>query len=236
MKRFVSLTLAIVMIFAFAVSVAAKPSPTGKQYLKITTAVEYDGMGTADTSASKVQKGIGATVTLSAAELEGYFTCWIISGDYTILDGKTLQDEVITIVPTTDIHAIANFRKDEDYLYITVEAIGKGTASADKDKIPYGSDEVVTLTAVDGEEEFVEWELLCDYKIVSGNLKSRTLKIVPYTDIHAIAYFKGATKPGGNNGSNTSPKTGDPLFAVIPFMAIALAAAFISMKKLKEEN
>lgn len=235
MKRFVALSLAIVMIFAFAVSVAAKRSPTGKQYYKITTAVENPGMGTVEASQNKIEKDSGDPVTLTATETTGFFTRWIITGDYEIVSGSIDSPELV-IIPKSDINATANFSKEEDYLNITVEVVGDGTASVDKPRVLKGADEVVTLTAVDGKDTFVEWQLQCDYKIVSGNLKSRTLKIIPYTDVHAIAYFKNASKPGDQNGSSTSPKTGDPLYAVVPFMAIALAAAFISMKKLKEEN
>jgi len=234
MKRFVAIALAVVMIFAMAVAASADLSPGGKEYYKVTSTAEYDGRPTGDTTSYKVEKNSDETVTLTANSREGFFTRWIISGSYTIVDGS-LDGSVITILPTSDVKAVAHFRKEEAYLNTVTEAVttGKDYATTDKAKVPVGSDEVVTLTAVEVDTEFVNWELLCDYTIVEGSLKTKVLKIIPYTDIRAIAYFKGASKPGGNNESNTSPKTGDPLYAVIPFMAIALAAAFIAMKKLK---
>ena len=153
MKRIIALTLAVIMIFAFTVSVAAESnlSPTGKQYYKIETSSE--GGGQVSASTNKVQKNTDGSVKLTAIETTGKFIRWAITGDYSIKDGGTLEDKVLTIVPSSDIKAVAKF---------------------------------------------------------SGSGGS------------------------GNNGSSTSPKTGDPLYAVIPFMAIALAAAFISMKKLKK--
>ena len=235
MKRFVALILAVVMVFALAVGASALKSPEGKEYYKITSTVEYEGRTAGDATSYKVEKNSDETITLTANAHDGFFTRWIISGGYEIVDGS-LDSPVITIRPTSDVKAVASYRKEADYLTITVESVtnGNGYGTTDKSKVPVGSDEVVTLTAVEVNDTFEQWELYCDYTIVEGSLKSKVLKIIPYTDIRAVAYFKGASKSGTGDDSKTSPKTGDPLYAVIPFMAIALAAAFISMKKLKE--
>lgn len=233
MKRIFAIALAIVLVFAFTVSVAAKSSPTGKQYYKITISVE--GSGTARSSANKIIKASGDTVILTAEELDGYFTRWIITGDYDAVDG-TISEKVFTIRPKSDIYAIANFSIDANVLHITGQAVGGGSVIISHEVVGKGTDTIVTLTAVDGEEKFVEWEIKSDYKIVEGTLKTRVLKIIPYTDIVATARFNGAAKPGKPDDSDTSPRTGDPLYVVIPFMAIALAGLFISMKKLRKDS
>lgn len=232
MKRIVALFLAVMMVFAFAAIASAKDSPGGDKYYKISTDVE--GGGSASASTNKIQKNTDGTVTLIASDDGGYFNRWIIKGSYDIIEGS-LTDPTITIRPSSDISAIANFSKERDFLNITTEAIAPtdGTAETDKPRIPKGEGEIVTLTATETNGTFVEWELQCEYNIVEGDLKSKVLKIEPLTDIHAIAYFKGASKPGDKDSSDTSPKTGDPLFAVIPFMALAMAAAFIASRKLR---
>ena len=235
MKRFVALTLALMLALAMTVTAFAEetPSPGAKEYYKIT--VSSEGSGSAEASDVKVEKDSDGTVTLSAPADKGYFTRWIISGDYEILDGKTIYDPVITIRPISDIEAIASFSVDKDYLTMTVETVtdGNGTASVDKNKVLKGSDEEVTFTATEDGDEFVEWQLFCDYKIVSGSLTSKTLTVIPYTDIRAVAYFKISSGPNPDDNPD-SPKTGDPLPYVICFMAIALGAAVLASKKLKK--
>jgi hypothetical protein len=237
MKKLVAVLLAVVMIFAVTAVAAADeyPSPSSDSYYKISTDVE--GGGSVNASTNKIQKNTDGTVTLIASDDGGYFNRWIIKGTYDIIDGS-LTSPTITIRPTSDINAIANFSKEKDFLNITTEAIAPtdGTASVDKPRIPKDAGEIVTLTATETNGTFIEWELQCEYNIVEGNLKSKVLKIEPLTDIHAIAYFKGASKPGEKDEDKTSPKTGDPLYAVIPFMMLALAAAFIASKKLRTEK
>jgi hypothetical protein len=232
MKRIIALLLAVMMVFAVAAVASAKDSPSGSQYYKITTDVE--GGGAANASTNKIEKNSDGTVTLVASDDGGYFNRWIIKGSYDIVEGS-LTDPTVTIRPTSDISAVANFTKEKDFLNITAEAVAPsdGTASVDKARIPKDAGEIVTLTATETNGTFVEWVLQCEYRIVEGDLKSKVLKIEPYTDIHAIAYFKGASKPGEQDSDKTSPKTGDPMFAVIPFMMLALAAAFIASKKLR---
>ena len=232
MKKIVALLLAVVMVFAVAAVAFAEESPSPDRYYKVTTEVE--GGGSASASTNKILKNSDGTVTLVASDDGGYFNRWLIKGSYEIVEG-TLTDPIITIRPTSDIEAVANFTKEEGYLNITTEAVAPsdGTASVDKPRIAKDQGIVVTLTATETNGTFVEWDLQCDYNIVEGDLKSKVLKIEPLTDIHAIAYFKGASKPGDKDEDKTSPKTGDPLFAVIPFMMLALAAAFIASKKLR---
>ena len=235
MKRFTAITLVLMLLFVFTISAAAQDSPTPKQYYKIVATAE--GSGTASASTNKVEAGTGETVVLTATPDKGYFTRWIIKGDYEILEGKTIEDEVITIRPGSDFEAIASFSVDADYLNMFVDVVtdGHDTASANPARVLKGSDTEVTFTAEEVDSEFIEWEFFCEYKIVRGDLKSKSITIIPYTDVTGVAHFKNGATPPNPDDSDTSPKTGESFpFAVIPFMALALGAAVVSTKKLKE--
>ena len=240
MKRFAALSLAVIMIFVFAVSAAALDSPTNKQYYKIT--VSNEGGGTVSSDTNKVEKNTDGTVTVTATNEDGYFTIWLIDGVYEIIDGS-VYDEVITIMPHTDISIIGSFSVDEDYLTMTAKAEPEdlGEASVDIEKVRKGSDTEVTFTATETAGEFIEWEFHCDYKVVRGDNKSKTITIIPYTDVLGIARFKKAGAPEEpttepkHDDSKNSPKTADPLPYAIPLFAIAIGAVVISYKKLKKD-
>lgn len=233
MKRFTSIVVALLLLITMAVSVTALESPTPKQYYNITTSAE--GSGTCTASVNKVEKNTDGTVTLTANQDKGYFTRWIFrEGEYEILDGKTLSDPVITIIPRSDIDVTASFSVEENYLnmFVEVDTPGNGTAEVDIPKVLKGSDTQVTFTANEADDEFIEWEFFCEYTIVSGDLKSKTITIIPYTDIHGVAHFKQGAQPPKPDDSDTSPKTGDPAAKVLPFMILALCAAFVATRKL----
>ena len=235
MKRFTAITLALMLLFVFTISVAAQDSPIGKKYYKVVSSAE--GSGFADNSVNKVEQGTGDTCVLTATPDKGYFTRWIIKGDYDILDGKTLLDPVFTIVPKSDIEAIASFSVDSDYLsmFVEVDTPGNGTATVDIPKVEKGTETEVTFTAYEDGDEFIEWEFFCEYTIVRGDLKSKSITIIPYTDVTGVAHFKNGAQPPKPDDSETSPRTGETFpFAVIPFMALALGAVVVSTKKLKE--
>ena len=234
MKRFASIILVIAMLFTLAVSVAAEESPTPVDYYKINT--DTEGSGSVTISTNKVEKDTDGTVTLTATNDEGFFTYWIIDGNYRIVDGS-LTDSVITIVPESDIDAVGSFSVDKDYLTMTVECVpadlGKG--EVDIPKVKKGTDTVVTFTATETGGDFIEWKFDCAYALVSGSLTSEVVKIIPYTDVHGTAYFKAAPTPGKQDDGKTSPKTGDPLMYLIPLMALALGAAVVAAKKLRKD-
>ena len=233
MKRFASLALALIMIFALAVPAFAEVSPTGVVYYNIDTGIE--GSGIVDASANKVAKDGDETVTFKASDDEGYFTYWIIEGDYTIVSGS-LTEDTITIIPHSDVKAVASFSKEKDYLRMTAEAVTEedGSAVVDIPRVLKGSDTVVTFTATDKAGTFVEWEFKCAYKLVEGNTKTKVVKIIPYTDVHGIAYFKHSATPSKPDDSSTSPKTGDMLYVIIAVMALACGAVVFSAYKLKK--
>lgn len=232
MKRFVALTLAVLLAFAVMASAAALDSPGPKEYYYISFGSEGSGTTTADVN--RVEKNSDGTVTLTAENDLGYFTRWIIDGDFELVDG-TLEDPVIVIRPKSDIDAKASYSVEEDYLNITVEQVtdGQGYASVDIPRVLKGSDTVVTLTATEVDDEFVEWQLFCDYTIVEGSMTTKVLKIIPLTDIRAVAYFKSVPAPKPDDGKD-SPKTGDALPYVVTFMVIALGAVVLASKKLKK--
>ena len=115
MKRFASIVLALVMVLALTVSVAAKGSPTGKDYYSITTsAIPSDGsLGGASSDKNKVDTSIVKTddglVILTATEKNGKFDHWEITGDYEIVEGS-LSSLVLKIRPLSDVKAVAVFK------------------------------------------------------------------------------------------------------------------------------
>lgn len=244
MKRLFAIALAVVMILAVTVSVSAKDSPTGKVYYSITTSTELpDGsLGTASSDKDKVDKtadGDDSLVTLTASQTNGFFTRWIIQGEYDIISGD-IESPVLVIRPKSDVHATASFTVDKDSLTMTVSVVGDGTADANPVKVAKGSDGTVTFTAVDGKDTFTEWIFDGgEYEIIEGDLKSRKLVVKPFTDLYATAVFGSSSAPAsssassGNTGS-TSPKTGDPLFIVLGLAVLALGAGALAIKKIKE--
>lgn len=234
MKKFLALTLALVIAasLVLTVSAATYESPTPTDYYSVTAKVEGSGSATADPI--KVEKNTDGTSTLTATDKDGFFTKWIISGSYEIVSGDEYSN-VIVIKPLSDVEAIASFSVDEDYLTITAEAVGPGTASANPGKVKKGSGDTSTLTAVEEGGTFIKWELQCEYEIVEGSLTSKVLVIRPKTDVHAIAYFKTANKDAGKKDEgSTSPKTGDMSMVFAAVMLLAAGAAVFAVKKIRE--
>lgn len=234
MKRIVALVLSVLLVFTLAISVAADISEEPIYVIEASA----EGSGEADASVDSVIVNSDGTVTLIATRDQGYFTRWIIKGDYEILDGGTLEDSTIVIRPRSDIEAIASFSQDEEYLTVTAETLNnkKGTATVNgtsEVKVLKGSGDQVTLVATEDEDKFVEWQLYCDYEIVSGDLKAKTLVLVPLTDIRAVAKFDTISNPDDNPDS---PKTGDALPYVLVVMVLALGVAVVAGIKLKKAH
>lgn len=229
MKKILIAVLALTLVFTMAISVGAKKSPSGKEYYDIKILVEGSGDATAEPY--KIQKNTEGTTTLTATDKDGFFTRWIISGKYEIVSGS-LGSRTLVILPKSDISATASFSKEEDWLNVTATAVGDGTASADPGRVKKGSGDTVTLVATDGSDQFIKWELHCDYDVISGDVKSRVMVIRPLTDGNAIAYFSSSGNGGTSNGS-TSPKTGDTLLAVLGMMVVALGLGVFAFKKVR---
>ena len=153
---------------------------------------------------------------------------------------------VLVVMFTLAINvAAAESPRGKDYYKITVghyPADGSlGDASSDKDKVEIkeNPDGTVTLTAKEkGNGTFIKWVISGDYDIVTGSLTSKSMTIIPKSDIHADAYFEapGSTpdSPSNPNTDKTSPKTGDPMLLVFGIAALALGVGVFAVKKIKE--
>ena len=139
----------------------------------------------------------------------------------------------------------------KDYYSITVAynpSDGSfGTASGDKSSVQISApdeDGNVTITAVTKDNGvFIKWMIEGEYDVVSGSLTDLVVVIKPKSDISAVAYFeKSGTTPDsstpkqstGGNDSQSSPKTGDPMWIVLGLAVLALGAGALAVKKIKE--
>lgn len=80
-----------------------------KDYLTIF--VDNSGDGSVSANPTKVKKGSGDTVTLTATEKDAPFTGWSLACEYEIVEGS-LTSKTLVIKPLTDVHATAYFGKD----------------------------------------------------------------------------------------------------------------------------
>ena len=80
-----------------------------KDYLTII--VDNSGDGSVSANPTKVKKGSGDTVTLTATEKDAPFTGWTLACEYEIVEGS-LTSKTLVIKPLTDVHATAYFGKD----------------------------------------------------------------------------------------------------------------------------
>ena len=80
-----------------------------KDYLTIF--VDNSGDGSVSANPTKVKKGSGDTVTLTATEKDAPFTGWTLACEYEIVEGS-LTSKTLVIKPLTDVHATAYFGKD----------------------------------------------------------------------------------------------------------------------------
>ena len=238
MKRFVSIVLALMMVVALTVTVAsAEISPIPDDYYKIE--VGSVGKGSATESTDRIKIGSDGTVTFTAFEEGGFFTKWAVDGKYAVVSGDEYSDTFV-IRPSSDIKAIAYFSEEKDYLnvYATADPEDLGDASADPARVKKNSDGTVTLTASPKNGGvFNFWDIVGDYEIVSGDLKSAVLVIRPLTDIYAVAKFSKEgetvvpTEP--SKDQPTSPKTGYPIAMVIALMGLAIFGGAFAVKKIK---
>ena len=236
MRKLISIALVLVMVFSVAaISCSALVSPKADNYYSVST--ESEGKGTATADKNKVDKDGDEIITLTATENGGYFTKWIMTGDYEIIEGDEYSP-VFVIKAKADVTAVASFSILKDELSIIIDVLGDGSVDADHATVKKNSDGTVTLVAVEKTKKFVEWILACEYEIIEGSLTTKTLTIKPLTDIHVTAVFGEENVPassGDNAGdSSTSPKTGDASMMIIAMIMMAMFVGGFAVKKIKE--
>ena len=123
-----------------------------------------------------------------------------------------------------------------DYYLIQTNTDGSGKIVANKNKVPVGSNESITLQAIPTEGiEFVKWDIRGSYE---GDINNSTITIYPKSNILAIAIFSnGDGKLDKTNQSMVSPKTGQNKSSVFFYLTlmviIALSIIFIHRKKIR---
>lgn len=108
MKKIIALIITVLLISAVSVCAFATEdvvSPTDAPIFNIDL-ISYDSGVAENIPVDPVQEG--DTITLTAPESDGEFVGWTIVGDYELVAG-TLEDEVITIRPLSDLQIVANY-------------------------------------------------------------------------------------------------------------------------------
>lgn len=115
---------------------------------------------------------------------------------------------------------------DEEYL-VEVERGTTGGTVAVKDN----GDGTYTITATpDSTHQFVRWDIVGQYEIVSGSVTSNVMVIKPLSDIKATGSFNGTTVDNGDHG-NTSPETGVNVAPVVIIAVVATLGAAYCTKR-----
>lgn len=147
----------------------------------------------------------------------------------------------VSVVSVGAVDTVISPTKGEYVIVVDTNDPQAGTAEADKYSVKIGTDETVTLTAIEGDGTFQEWTIDGDYKLVTGDLDSKVVVIRPNSDVHATAIFKTSgqsttsSSASGTNSGSTSPKTGNISYALI-LMLIAVVAGVVAVivsKKVK---
>lgn len=110
MKKFLSVLLAMSLLFVFGVSAFAASSPSADTYYTVETNVAVVGSGKASATPSVLKAG--ETSVLTAVAAEGYvFDHWEIDGAYKISQG-TVNDATLSIVIVPDAGGKTNLSAD----------------------------------------------------------------------------------------------------------------------------
>ena len=167
--------------------------------------------GTTTASATKVNHGSTVTFTAAANTANNYsFTNWQLTGAYTITSGS-LASTSITIAPTSNVTAVANYTQAATYTVSTAAGTG-GSAAASAAKVVEGNNVTFTATASKG-YAFSSWSISGSYTIVSGTTSSTSITIKPTSNVTASASFVGNSSTvkfaagSGGTVTNTSSAT-----------------------------
>ena len=91
--------------------------------------------------------------------------------------------------------------------------------------------ETVEVTAKD-DIEFIGWEIIGEYEIISGSLTSKNIVVRPLSDIVIEGKYKGVVEEDKEeNESDKAPQTGNNLLMATVLLT---AAAFVTMVATKK--
>lgn len=138
MKRIIAFATVVMLLMFSTVSVMAEVSPTSETKYKVTigttsssTSVSVEP-GSITTSSNEITEG--EEITLTATENDGFtFSTWVIDGEYELVDGYSLTDKVIVIIPLSDVTINAEF-VDADGETSTTDGTGSDDTSATSPK------------------------------------------------------------------------------------------------------
>lgn len=139
---------------------------------------------------------------------------------------------------------------DKTYKVTITSDREESSSSKDNYKVVQNGDTFeITADEDDDEYEFLGWEIIGEYEIVSGSLTSRDLVIRPLGDItiNQLAEYivEGADEPddgedkdkeeeGETNKSDKSPQTGNNIFFILGgIFAASFVIASISGKRIR---
>lgn len=93
--------------------------------------------------------------------------------------------------------------------------------------------ESVTLKVEDDDKDFEKWVIIGEYKIVSGDLNSKELVIIPESDLVVEKVFKtpAADEDKEENKSDTSAPTGNGTLMVTVLLTAGAFVAMVASKK-----
>ncbi len=146
--------------------------------------------GTTTSTASSVDHGKSVTLTAAPNTANNYsFTGWTITGTYsnTVDTGAAS----ITLYPTSNITAVANYTQAETYTVKASAGTG-GSATPANSSIIEGNAVTLQATADTG-YSFDKWTITGSYTVVTGSTSTATFVIKPTSNITATASFKGNT-------------------------------------------
>ena len=192
-------------------------------------------------------------------EYEVEFSCWRFTGEYEAIDAEVNADgecteRTVTLKPKSDLKAVACFYEDNALFYM-VDVDTNSDAYRpliDQGECPKG--ETWTFSVPENMADFDCWEFDGEFEVVQGSVNEnrvsfdRTVVLKPLNGVKAFARFNEpieeekngaatgdqATPDQKGNDSKTSPKTGDPLPALVCIMLLAAAAGAIAIRKIKE--
>jgi len=190
MKKFIALFTALILTLSLCTVAYGAGSPEGKKEFSVSV---YGNVGAWPDIIYTVEEG--DTYDLSAPEkADGHtFLCWTIKGEYDIVSGD-LNSTDLTIRPKSDISAYVWYIEPVDLKdnEVKIEFTHNipGLEDGNYDVAEKGEEyELSTPESYPG-YSFVKWEIVGSYEIVSGDLESLDLVIIPHGSIIVKRIFE----------------------------------------------